>query len=256
VDISLPVSLRLAWWGTSWLRGHLSPDELLDGVLGHGMAADAVHTVAGLAALGLGGPEGSQPLLTGLGRLRAEGATSYGAAYPVEGDLVGLGGPPDLNAAAIDEGEAVIVAGSTGATVGLVPVRVGASVTWTAYAARRRQLPDVGDADRALRAALPRAADTLAALDVARWRPEVADLLMNLRHRDPVDAPPGVPSRCLDLAGRALHLAAVVELALVDDGGSVTAAEMSARRAALSDLARATRHALTAAASPDAWPPG
>ena len=36
--------------------------------------------------------------------------------------------------------------------LGLVPRRVGAAVEWTAYAARARQLPDVGEADRGLRA--------------------------------------------------------------------------------------------------------
>ena len=37
----LPVSARLAWWGTSWLSGRLSPDDLLDGVL----AGDVTHLV-------------------------------------------------------------------------------------------------------------------------------------------------------------------------------------------------------------------
>ena len=29
----LPLAGRLAWWGTSWLRGHVGPDDLLDAVL-------------------------------------------------------------------------------------------------------------------------------------------------------------------------------------------------------------------------------
>ena len=74
-----------------------------------------------------------------------------GAAFPVEGDPVGLGGPPAFNADALEAGEAVVVAG-TG--LGLVPHRTGAAVVWTAHPAGPRQLPDVGEADRALRAAL------------------------------------------------------------------------------------------------------
>jgi hypothetical protein len=114
----------------------------------------------------------------------------------------------------------------------------------------------VGEADRALRAALPEAADTLAALEVARWRPEVADRLMNLRHRPRMVAPAGVPPRCAELAARGLQALDIVALALADDGGALTVAEAESRRAALQPLGRAARRALVAAASPEVWPPG
>jgi hypothetical protein len=114
----------------------------------------------------------------------------------------------------------------------------------------------VGEADRALRAALIEAADTLARLEVARWRPEIADRLMNLRHREPVDAPPGVPARCVDLAARGLQALAITDLALGDDGGAVSAHEIGGRRGALVPLERAGRRALVAACSPEVWPPG
>ena len=241
----LPASVRLAWWGTAWLRGHVVADELIDAVLDR----DATHLVL-LDA----GPE---PLMTGLGRLRSEGADALGAAVPAEGDPVGLGGPRAFNAAALEVGEAVVVLDAASfALRGLVPERVGAAVTWRALPAERRQLPDVGEADRTLRAALLEAADTLASLDVARWRPEVADALMNLRHRAGLSAPAGVPPRCADLAARGLQALEIVELALVDDGGAVTALEADTRRRALLPLGRAGRHALVAAASPEVWPPG
>lgn len=250
-----PSSLTLAWWGTAWLRGHVVTDLMLDAVIGE----DATHTVAGLAALGLAGPgagdgdtDAAETLVSGLGRLRAEGATGFGTAFPREGDAVGLGGPAPFNHAALDEGEAVVC----DAGIGLVPVRVGAVIAWQAYPAHRRQLPDVGEADRALRAGLTQTAQTLADLDVARWRPEVADRLLNLRHRDALAAPPGVPERCVALAERALQAAEIVELALEDDGGAITAAEVTARREALVPLDRAARRALTAAGSPEVWPPG
>ena len=138
---------------------------------------------------------------------------------------------------------------------GLVPVRVGAVLTWSVMGAERRQLPDVGEADRALRSALPETADALASLDVARWRPEVADRLMNLRHRPRAAAPPGVPPRCVELAERARQALEIVALALQDDGGAQTALEAETRRAALLPLGRAARRALVAAASPEVWPP-
>lgn len=240
----LPAAVRLAWWGTAWLRGHVVADHLIDAVTD----TDAVHLL---------GPAGAaEPLVTGLGRLRAAGADALGAALPAEGDPVGLGGPRAFNAAALEAGEAVVVVDAAGfPQSGLVPERVGAAVTWTEQPAERRQLPDVGEADRGLRAALPEAADLLAALDVARWRPEVADRLMDLRHRPRLAPPPGVPPRCADLAARGLQALEIVELALEDDGGAITAAEVEQRRAALVPLGRAGRRALVAAASPEVWPP-
>lgn len=236
---SLPVSARLAWWGTAWLRGHVVVDLVLDAVL----ADDATHAVAG--------PDGTDTLVVGLGRLRSAGATGLGLALPAEGDPLGLGGPGAFNAAALDAGEAVVAAG---AGTGLVPTRVGAAITWSTHPAGRRQLPDVGEADRGLRAALLDGANALAELDVARWRPEVADELMDLRHPLPLAAPDGVPARCAGLAGRGLRALAIVDLALADDGGAVTAAEIEERRRALVPLERAGRRALVAACSPEAWP--
>jgi len=243
VTTPLPLSARLAWWATAWLHGHVVTDLVVDAVIGD----DATHAMAGLPAA-----EGTETLVAGLARLRALGARSAGAAFPAEGDPAGLGGPGAFNAEALEAGEAVVVAD---AGLGLVPVRTGAAVTWTATPAHPRQLVDVGEADRSLRAALPVAADALAALDVARWRPEVADELIDLRRRAPLQAPPGVPARCVELAGRGLQALAIVELALADDGGALTAYEIDARRAALVPLERAGRHALVAACSPEVWPP-
>lgn len=239
----LPPSARLAWWGTAWLAGHVVTDLVVDAVLDD----DATHAVAGLP-----GAEGTETLVGALARLRALGATSFGAAFPAEGDPVGLGGPAAFNGDALEAGEAVVV---LGAGVGLVPHRTGAAIVWHAHPAERRQLPDVGEADRVLRAALLQSAESLARLDVARWRPEVADHLMNLRHRPAVIAPPGVPARCVDLAGRGLQASGIADLALEDEGGAVTAYEMEERRAALVPLAQAGRRALVAACSPEVWPP-
>lgn len=244
MTLVLPASARLAWWGTAWLRGHVVTDLVVDAVL----AADATHAVAGVP-----GAEGTETLVGALARLRALGATGFGATFPVDGDPVGLGGPPAFNSEALEAGEAVVV---LGAGLGLVPHRTGAATGWTVHpASDRRQLPDVGEADRELRAALLEAAESLARLDVARWRPEVADRLMNLRHRPAPAAPAGVPARCTDLAGRGLQATEIVELALEDVGGALTAYEIAERRNALVPLARAGRRALVAACSPEAWPP-
>ena len=91
-------------------------------------------------------------------------------ALPVDGDPLGLGGPRDFNGAALEAGQAVVVG-----DLGLVPEEQGETVQWRPLEAARRQLPDVGEADRTLRGALLGAAGDLADLDVARWRPDPAD---------------------------------------------------------------------------------
>jgi hypothetical protein len=237
----LPVSALLAWWATSWLRGHVVLDLVLDAVL----AGDATHVVAGLPGL-----EDSVGLGRALAQIRVGGAPGFGLALPEPGDPVGIGGPRELSTAALESGEAV-VAGS----VGLVPRRVGAAVEWTAYAAAPRQLTDVGDADRGLRAALRDAAMSLADLEVARWRPEAADALMNLHHPPSLKPPPGTPARCVELAARSLQARAIVGLALEDDGRALSADEITARRTSLHPLAAAARRGLVAACSPEVWPP-
>lgn len=241
----LPQAGRLAWWGTAFLRGAVGADALLDVLLEEHVA----HVVLA--------PAGPGPLLDALAAARSGGATAVGAAFPAPGDPVGLGGPPQFTAASVDAGAALLLLGPPGAWEprGWVPAEVGRAVEWTSYDVARRVPPDLGDADRTLRAAVRDAADELARLDVARWRPEVADLLHDLHTGSPVTAPPGVPARAIHVAGRAVHLAAVADLALADEGGALSTGEIARRRDAVLPLERAARHALTAACSPDGWPP-
>ena len=224
MSAELPLSGPAAWWATAWLAGRVGTDHVLDEV----------------------------PLrVADLARLRASGARAVGLALPVEGDPLGLGGPAPLTAAALDAAEALVADSG----LALVPVDREGLVVWVEYAAARRQVPDLGEADRGLRAALVASARALADLDVARWRPEVADEVLALGRPGHVDTPPGVPSVCGPLAVKAARCLAIVDLALADDGAAVSATEARARRDALTPLERAARRAMVAACSPEAWPP-
>ena len=77
---------------------------------------------------------------------------------------------------------------------------------------------------------------------------------MNLHHRPSLAPPPGTPARCADLAARSLQALAIVDLALEDDGGALSAVEATMRRESLQPLAAAGRRGLVAACSPEVWP--
>lgn len=235
---ALPRSADLAVWFTSWVSGHSSLDDARDAVV----AGDAAHDV-----VGLDGEPDPVPLILALGKLRASGATGAGLALPVPGDPLGLAGPPSFNAEALEAEEAVVFEGIDG---GLVPHVAGAGVVWRFHAASsRRQVPDLGEADTGLRQALLTTAERLADLDVARWRPEVADELMALRRVSDVVLPAHWSSKAVRLASLALRCRSMVALALEDDGGAVSAAEAQARREALAPLDHAARRGLVAACS-------
>lgn len=232
----LPDAARFALWFSAWAAGAVSLDAARDGIVGD----DVAHDVVGLPR-----QEHPVPVILALGLLRTEGGTSAGLALPVPGDLLGLAGPAAFNGEVVEVGEGVLV---HGAGVGLVPHRTGAAVQWRCHpAVTEPQVPDPSEADGALRTALIGTADRLAALDVARWRPEVADELTALRSHVDLVFPPGMSGRAVRLAGLAARCRAVVELALEDDGGAVTAAEADARTEALRPLDRAARRGLVAA---------
>jgi hypothetical protein len=233
---SLPLSARFALWFSAWADGEVSLDAARDAIV----ADDAAHDLLGLP----GEPE-PVPVIVGLGKLRAAGATAAGIALPAPGDPLGLAGPTSFNAEALEVGEGVVL---EGIDLGLVPRRTGRGVTWTCSpATSRRQVPDPAEADSALRRALVSASSTLVDLDVARWRPEVADELMALRAAADLALPGAMTPRAVRLATLATRCRVIVDLALEDDGGSITLHEAQTRREALLPLDHAARRGLVAA---------
>ncbi|HET9501765.1 MAG TPA: hypothetical protein VFO98_16050 [Marmoricola sp.] len=165
-------------------------------------------------------------------------------ALPVPGDPVGLGGPAGFNQAALDAGEAVVVAGA-----GLVPGEDARTLVWHSHPAEPAPYVDARESARGLRMALLETTRTLVGLDVASWQPEIPDLLMNLRHRPRPMLPQHWDGARAETLDRALLCREVVALALEDQGGAVSAYEMGVRRDALRDLDRAARRALVAVCS-------
>jgi hypothetical protein len=251
---------RLTAWGNALFAGLVSPDE----AVGEIVADDDVHRV-----LGLPGSEGTPVGLSlALGTLRAERVPALRLALPVPGHPLGLCGPAEFNARALDAGEAVL---APGAGLGLVPEVTVAGpadgapqdrhveVVWHLLPVRQAppaDVPSLGEAERELAEALREATEVLTRLDVAGSGP-VADAALEA-YRARAEAgrrllAPGYPVRAvrvLELAQRVDALVAIAE----GDGGdgrahgaAVSASQMAARAEALRPVERTARRAQVAA---------
>ncbi|GAA2277164.1 hypothetical protein GCM10010415_51390 [Streptomyces atrovirens] len=217
---------------------------------------DAVHRVEGLP--GESAPVG---LTLALGRLRALGVSGLRVALPAPGHPLGLSGPPEFNARALEAEEAVVC---SGAAVGLVPevyeagpagdVRV--EVVWHCLPVRvapPADVPSLGEAERELAEALREATEVLTRLDVAGSGPVAEAAIdayraraMGSRGREVLA--PGYPPRAVRVLELAQRVGALVSLAGVHGhGGAVSASEISARAGALRPVERTARRAQVAA---------
>ncbi len=248
-----PRSALLAAWGSAWLAGDASLPDLVARVSAH----DDAHSVHGL------GPD-VLDLERTVARLRAAGVRRLRLVLPVPGDVVGLPGPGPFTAAALQASEGVLALDADGSGTGLVPTVTAhgstydgtvTTVTWQAFAVRVPG-PDPGpflhDAEHDLRVGVVESLQTLRELDVARWRPEVAGALTDLRREtraglDEGELPGGHPQRARELLVRARALARVLTLAGDDGGAAVAGFEAQARERALRELGRLVRRARLAA---------
>jgi hypothetical protein len=227
---SLPVAAVLATWLDAFRAGHVGPDDLADAVRGD----DPRHLVR---------CHGDSDVFE-LHELPARLDGPISLALPAPGDLLGLGGPSELNLAAVDAGQAVVVG-----TTGLVPLEDARSVVWTAFPADPVPWVDERETAIELRTTLAEVTRRLVDLDVASWQPDIPDLLMNLRHRPRLPLPRGLDPRRLETIDRALLCLEIVSLARTGEGGALSAYEMQQRAAALGELDRAARRAVVGACS-------
>ncbi|MCX4707915.1 hypothetical protein ACFYUM_05495 [Streptomyces fimicarius] len=247
-----PRSGLLAAWGNALLAGLVSPDEAALAIVGQ----DAVHRVEGLP--GEAGPVG---LTLALGRLRRLGATGFRVALPVPGHPLGLSGPPDFNARALEAEEAVV---AYGVPYGLVPEVSEAGpegdlhveVVWRVLPVREAppaDVPSLGEAERELAEALRDATAVLSRLDVAGSGP-VAEAAVDAyraraeRSRGREVLAPGYPPRAVRVLEMAQRVGLLVSVAYENGhGGAVSASEIAARGEALRPVERVARRALVAA---------
>lgn len=244
----LPAAARLAAWGGAVLRGDASIDEAVDQV-----AAGELPELHDVQVPPAG--DAGDALALAFGWLRRELVQGLRLVLPSPGDPGGLRGAPATVAAAVHAGQAVVTCGGPVAYA-LVPevAHLGSSglrVSWSTYEVEQARAGDqgsLGEADRALQAGLSAATAELLRLDVARWRPEVAEALVALRSSAaPSPLPDGYSPRALRVLKSAQRIAAIVELAAPDPGAAVSATEVHQRSVALDDLARACRRAVVAA---------
>ncbi|MGY1832483.1 hypothetical protein ACI8AA_18880 [Geodermatophilus sp. SYSU D01180] len=231
---------RFAVWATAWLSGRASYDDALDA-----LTDDRAHRVTGLP-----GTSGAVPLGWALTALRGLGERRLWLVLPVPGDVRGVPSAPGLAALALEAGQVAV-----GDAVALVPEDLGPEVTaWTAVdlTGVPPAPPPVEGSLRAVSGALDLAvgdaARTLAALDLARWNPEVPALLAGLGSARAPELPPDTDPLASSVLARAQRLARVLDLALTDTpGGAVTHGQAAARDEALRPLATAVREATVAA---------
>jgi len=245
-----PRAGRLTAWGNALLAGLVSPDDAALAIVGD----DAVHRVSGLP--GESAPVG---LTLTLGRLRALGATGLRVALPAPGHPLGLSGPPEFNARALDAEEAVVC---YGAALGLVPEvyeagpegDVHVEVVWHCLAVREAppaDVPSLGEAERELAEALREATEVLTRLDVAASGPvaqAAIDAYRARAERGREVLAPGYPPRAVRVLELAQRVGTLIAMAYEKGhGGAVSAAEMAARTQALRPVERTARRAQVAA---------
>ncbi|KOV94190.1 hypothetical protein ADK65_31615 [Streptomyces sp. NRRL B-1140] len=231
------------------MAGLVSPDDAVLAIVG----TDAVHRVEGLPD-----EPGQVGLTLALGRLRTLGVSALRVALPAPGHPLGLSGPPEFNARALEAEEAVVC---HGAAFGLVPDvyeagpgHVRDEVVWHVLPVREAppaDVPSLGEAERELAEALREATEVLTRLDVAGSGPvaEAAiDAYRARAERGREVLAPGYPPRAVRVLELAQRVGTLIAVATESGhGGAVSSSEISARREALRPVERTARRAQVAA---------
>ena len=236
--VPLDRSVLLALWAPTPTSGAVAAVE----------GQDEPHDVVGL--------DTGDDLTSLLSAWRSSGGEIV-ALLPVPGDL---GAPAEVAELAAEAGECVVLRTLVRTWVAVPEILafgpdddLGISVTWSVHDVEQVRplagmVGTVAEAEQDLREILRSTVDELVDLDLARWRPEAAAALADLRGGGgPGPLPPGIEPRRVRVISDALRLREVVALATEDDGAAVTSWQADRRTQVLRALDRAARHAVVAA---------
>ena len=232
--MTLYASTRLTTHLNALSAGRLSLDAAVAGTI----ADDVAHHVLDPdEVLGLD-PLRATPLATAFPLLAATTTSLWILTLPVPGRLGALRGPTALNGAALETGSAVV---ASNGGVALVPYVVGRAVQWRAFAAERPFAPPSPyDAERVLSETVLSTGRTLSRLDVAGGR-RPGDVGLPLA--------PGYPPRQRVAADRSARLLLACDVALTEDGTSISSYEIGVRDHELRRLRDAAADGLCSAVS-------
>jgi len=231
----------LASWGSAWLAGSSSFDDVLDAVAGGGRD----RAGWGFDSLDL------NPVGTALADWRRSGAEVLRLVLPIAGDVRGLAGSTPFCHQAVESGEAVLGTGY-GVTVAVgppVPTSAGPEIVW--HRSEVTEIPadpiSMADAEHDLAEAIRETASIFARRGAASWLSDVAPALSDARRAgERLNLPASHPPRGVRLAAQAERLAAVLTVVDADEAGELTAGALAERRIALAPLRIAVRRALLA----------
>lgn len=181
-------------------------------------------------------------------QLSKRATTQISLALPQPGSPLGLAGPAEFNAKALEQAEALIISGAQ-QSWGLIPQLRARTTWWSWHPAHRPRLGSLQEADQWLRRRLLEVTDALVALEVAAWAPEIPDRLMNPEPLPLRWLPSDLSSAQIDSIQRALLCLDICELATASDGGARTSFEVQQRLELLRELDVAARSVLIASCS-------
>jgi hypothetical protein len=232
---------RLTAWGSAWLAGSASFDQVLDAVASRRPQ--------------LGGPGfegcGVHPAGIALTDWKRAGTQALRLVLPVPGDVRGLAGPAELRATALQAGQAVYGNdfGVTVLTGPETPSSAGPEIVWHRGPATDPP-PDplsIAEAEHELAEAIRETASDFGRRGVTSWLSDIAPALSDARRAgERLHLPASHPPRAVRLIAQAERLTAVFAVVDRDDTGPLTAGEVSERSQALAPLRLAVRRALLA----------
>ncbi len=232
---------QLAAWGSAWLSGSTSFDEVLDAVTrrerhlpGPGFEPVPVHP-AGAALMDW----------------KRAGTEVLRLALPVPGDVRGLAGPPEFRTVALTAGQAVY-GHEFGVTVlagPQTPSSAGPELHW--HRGVVGDLPpdptSTAEAEHELTDAIRQTASRFAQRGITSWLSDIAPALSDARRAgERLHLPASHPARAVRLIAQAERLTAVLQVVDRDHTAQLTASAVAERADALAPLRLSVRRALLA----------